>query len=76
MLEWLGARSCVLIVAKVTAMLGSVVVWLAVLLAALAFAGFLFGLSSALTLVDRLIRPRTLAPRLDRGVRGTPRLWA
>jgi hypothetical protein len=71
-----SARVFALILAKVTAMLGSVVVWLAVVLAALAFAGFLFGLSSALTLVDRLIRPRALAPRLDHGVGGTPRLWA
>jgi hypothetical protein len=57
-------------------MLDSVLVWLTVLLAALGFAAFLFGVSSALALVDRRFRSRTPAAPLGRPVRGAPRLWA
>jgi hypothetical protein len=54
-------------------MLNSVLIWAAVILAASAFGGFLFGISSALTLADRFLRPLTRgAPRR---IHPSPRLW-
>jgi hypothetical protein len=58
------------------AMLNSVLVWASVVLAACAFGGFLFGLSSIVTLADRFLRPQTMAMRAPRHVSPSPRLWA
>jgi hypothetical protein len=62
--------------AGVLAMLNSVLVWTAVILAAAAFGGFLFGLSSIVTLADRFLRPQTVALRAPRRINSLPRLWA
>jgi hypothetical protein len=60
----------------VVVMLDSMLVWVAVLFAAFAFGAFLFGISSALTLLDRFVRPRGVSVRVGRGVHASPRLWA
>jgi hypothetical protein len=42
------------------------------------FAGFLFGFSALVTLLERVARaqPRPMTIRADRGMRAHPRLWA
>ncbi len=54
--------------------------WMFVAVSALVFAGFLFGISSALTMIDAMIRsPKTLMPQRTvrlTSARPEPRLWA
>ena len=57
-------------------MLDTVVAWGAVLFSAAAFGGFLFGLVSAVTLLERVVPSRLPVVRAQRAVRATPRLWA
>jgi hypothetical protein len=57
-------------------MLNSVLIWAAVILAAIAFGGFLFGLTSIVTLADRFLRPQAATLRAPRHVGSSPRLWA
>jgi hypothetical protein len=58
------------------AMLNSFLVWASVILAAAAFGGFLFGLSSIVTLADRFLRPQAMALRAPSRLSPSPRLWA
>ena len=57
-------------------MSNSVLAWAAVILSAAVFAGFLFGASSALTMVERFLRQRPVALRAPRRILPSPRLWA
>ncbi len=54
--------------------------WMFVAVSALVFAGFLFGISSALTMIEAMIRaPKTLMPQRTvrlAPARPEPRLWA
>ncbi len=58
------------------AMMDTMVAWIAVLFSAAAFGGFLFGLTSAMTLLGRAVPSKLPAVRVQRPVRAAPRLWA
>jgi len=59
-------------------MANAVLAWLMVVLGGATFAGFLFGFSAVVTLLERMARaqPRPVAIRVDRSVRAQPHLWA
>jgi hypothetical protein len=60
--------------AMVTAMMNLLLAWMVAGVAGLAFAGFLFGLSAALTYMAR--RDRSAQARVAERVGSHPRLWA
>ncbi len=57
-------------------MLESMLVWLAVVLETLAFAGVLFGLCAIVALADKVVRARPATAPVRRAIRLQPRLWA